>query len=69
MLFTRASRYAIKLTLNHSKDRQLIRRVFSDHAITGAAFILATVGLSMSLYSMKQMLSSKVPKTSENQIH
>ncbi|KAK0088832.1 hypothetical protein PV325_010626 [Microctonus aethiopoides] len=66
MLFTRALRHGVKLSLNHSNDGQLIRRTFSDRAITGTAFILATVGLSMSLFSMKQMLSAKVSKTSEN---
>ncbi|XP_063977615.1 uncharacterized protein LOC135162750 [Diachasmimorpha longicaudata] len=63
MYLTRTANYALKLSLNQSGSAQVYRKSIGDRGTARSAVVLATVGLSMSMFSLKQMLSSQVPQT------
>lgn len=48
---------------------QICRRNSVDRNTAGSAIVLATVGLSVSMFSLKQMLSSQMPQNRLRRLH
>ncbi|CAK9805643.1 hypothetical protein ANTQUA_LOCUS4508 [Anthophora quadrimaculata] len=64
MYLTPATLYALKLSFQQSPSFQgavstAFRKNMIERNITKSAFVLATVGLSMSIFSVRKMLTSK----------
>ncbi|XP_076636037.1 uncharacterized protein LOC143349053 [Colletes latitarsis] len=59
MYLTPATLYSLRLSLQQGAVSQAVRRNIVERNATKSAFVLATVGLSMSMFSVKKMLSSK----------
>ncbi|EFN82851.1 uncharacterized protein LOC105184733 isoform X2 [Harpegnathos saltator] len=55
---TCATLYAVRLTLNQVAAPTFYRKSMVDRSTTRSAIFLATVGLSLSMFSLKQMQSS-----------
>ncbi|CAL7946616.1 unnamed protein product [Xylocopa violacea] len=59
MYLTPSTPYALRLTFQQSNISTVFRKNMVERNMTTSAFILATVGLSMSIFSVKKMLTSK----------
>ncbi|XP_017889112.2 uncharacterized protein LOC108630352, partial [Ceratina calcarata] len=59
MYLTPATLYALRLSFQQGAVSSVFRKNMVERNITTSAFILATVGLSMSIFSVRKMLSSK----------
>ncbi|XP_032686152.1 uncharacterized protein LOC116851145 [Odontomachus brunneus] len=55
---THGALYAFRLSLNQVAAPTFYRRTAVDRSATRSAIFLATLGLSMSIFSLKQMQSS-----------
>ncbi|XP_043525356.1 uncharacterized protein LOC122536767, partial [Frieseomelitta varia] len=56
---TPATLYALRLSLQQSTVSSMFRKNVVERNVTKSACILATIGLSMSIFSVKKMLTSK----------
>ncbi|XP_076380040.1 uncharacterized protein LOC143259889 [Megalopta genalis] len=56
---TPAALYALRLSYHQGAVHSALRRNMVDSNVPKSAVVLATVGLSMSMFSVKKMLSSK----------
>ncbi|XP_024892909.1 uncharacterized protein LOC112468102 [Temnothorax curvispinosus] len=56
---TYAALYAFRLSLNQAASPALYRARSFDRGMATSAVFLATLGLSMSMFSLKQMQSSR----------
>lgn len=61
MYLTPYSFYALRLSFQQAAVSSMVRKNIVERNIMTSAFVLATVGLSMSLFSVKKMLTSKHP--------
>ncbi|XP_076659080.1 uncharacterized protein LOC143362623, partial [Halictus rubicundus] len=59
MYVTPATLYALRLSFHQGAVHSALRRNAAERNVTKSAFVLATVGLSMSMFSVKKMLASK----------
>ncbi|CAK9805645.1 hypothetical protein ANTQUA_LOCUS4508 [Anthophora quadrimaculata] len=59
MYLTPATLYALKLSFQQGAVSTAFRKNMIERNITKSAFVLATVGLSMSIFSVRKMLTSK----------
>ncbi|XP_016773480.1 uncharacterized protein LOC102656224 [Apis mellifera] len=59
MYLTPATLYALRLSLQQGTVSSVFRRNMVERNMTKSAYILATVGLSMSIFSVRKMLTSK----------
>ncbi|XP_076280085.1 uncharacterized protein LOC143208957 [Lasioglossum baleicum] len=59
MYLTPATLYALRLSFHQGAVHTALRRNAAERNVPKSAFVLATVGLSMSMFSVKKMLSSK----------
>ncbi|XP_078049439.1 LOW QUALITY PROTEIN: uncharacterized protein LOC144476414 [Augochlora pura] len=59
MNLTPATLYALRLSFHQGTVHSALRRNVVDSNVPKSAVVLATVGLSMSMFSVKKMLSSK----------
>ncbi|XP_076751991.1 uncharacterized protein LOC143424069 [Xylocopa sonorina] len=59
MYLTPSTLYALRLSFQQGAVSTVFRKNMIERNITTSAFILATVGLSMSIFSVKKMLTSK----------
>ncbi|XP_076245990.1 uncharacterized protein LOC143186302 [Calliopsis andreniformis] len=59
MHLTSATLYALRLSVHRGAVSGALRRNAVERNITKSALVLATVGLSMSIFSVKKMLASK----------
>ncbi|KOC68092.1 hypothetical protein WH47_03250 [Habropoda laboriosa] len=61
MYLTPATLYALKLSFQQGAVSTVFRKNGMERNITKSAYILATVGLSMSIFSVRKMLTSEHP--------
>ncbi|XP_034172963.1 uncharacterized protein LOC117600954 [Osmia lignaria lignaria] len=59
MYLTPATLYGLRLSFQQGAVTSMLRKNIVDRNIMTSAFVLATVGLSMSIFSVKKMLTSK----------
>ncbi|XP_076178492.1 uncharacterized protein LOC143152359 [Ptiloglossa arizonensis] len=59
MYLTPTTLYALRLSFHQGTVTSALRRRIIERTVTRSAFILATVGISMSMFSVKKMLASK----------
>ncbi|XP_024935745.1 uncharacterized protein LOC112493647 [Cephus cinctus] len=58
MHLTRTALYSIRITLNQSNGSPVYRKSGVDRGTARSALLLATLGVSLSMFSLKQMLAS-----------
>ncbi|XP_043480184.1 uncharacterized protein LOC122509923 [Leptopilina heterotoma] len=59
MHLTQPFLYSLKLTLSQNAASTIYRKSWMDRGSVASAFILATAGLSLSMFSLKQMQSTQ----------
>ncbi|XP_033210079.1 uncharacterized protein LOC117168489 [Belonocnema kinseyi] len=61
MQLTRTALYSLRLTFNQSTAQSLYRKAWMDRGSAASAIVLATAGLSLSMFSLRQMQSTQQP--------